>query len=614
MTINNNKKNHPKSTPKLDQVSWNFKLLLGGITESAIAAIRQKAETESYKFINKWKNREDYLDKPDTLKEALDEYETWARLYGANSTEEYYYDLRHAQNQNDPTIKAKLAKADDLGNQIQNDIRFFTLKLSKISPARQKEFLKSPLLSEYRHFLETLFKEAEHMLTEAEEKILTLESEPAHGSWIRMTEGFLSKEVREIKIKGKKEKVNYEQLLTLVSHQDKKIRDAAATAFNEIVAKYADTAEAELNAILQNKKVRDELRGYARPDSARHLSDDIDSTVIDSLLEAVGNQSNIAQRFYKLKAKLLGLPKLEYHERNVPIGKMDKELPYPESVKLVEKVFAGLDPDFKTIYDRFNKAGQFDVYPRANKHGGAFCASGLLSHPTHILLNYTNRLNDALTIAHEVGHGINNELQREKQNALNFGTPLSTAEVASTFMEDFVLEEILRTEVSDEARLSMAMMKLNSDVSSIFRQVACYRFEQELHRAFRAKGYLSKTEIGEIFQKQMRNYMGPAVVQSPGAENWWVYWSHIRAFFYVYSYASGLLISKAMQREVKKDPAFISQVKEFLATGSSASPKDIFAKMKIDITDKKFWQNGLAEIDQRLKETEKMAKKLNYKL
>lgn len=593
---------------------WNFKILLGEESEASLIKSREKAEKESYQFINKWKERTDWLEDAKVLKEALAEYENWAKFYGANSTEEYYYGLRYAQNQNDPKIKAKLNKSADLANKIQNDILFFTLKLSKISDQKQKEFLNNSLLTDYHHFLEELFKGAKHTLTEQEEKILTLKQESSYNSWVKMTEGFLSKEEREIKIKGKKVKVNYEQLLTLMSHEDKKIRDQAGQAFNDIVAKYTDVAEAELNAILHNKKINDELRHYERPDSGRHLSDDINSAVVDALLEAVSGQFKIAERFYKLKAKLLGQKKLAYHERNVPIGKIDKELTYPKAISLVQKVLTQLDPEFGEIYKYFNQNGQFDVFPATSKQGGAFCASGLLSHPTYINLNYTNRLNDALTIAHEVGHGINNELQRQTQNALNFGTPLATAEVASTFMEDFVLEEILQTENSDQAKLSIAMVKLNSDISTIFRQIACYRFEQELHKTFREKGYLSKIEIGKIFQKHMKSYMGNAVEQSAGAENWWVYWGHIRNFFYVYSYASGLLISKAMQNKVKQDPTFIKKVKEFLASGCSASPKDIFAKMDIDISDKKFWINGLKEIEQQLKEVELLAKKLNYKV
>jgi oligoendopeptidase F len=154
------------------------------------------------------------------------------------------------------------------------------------------------------------------------------------------------------------------------------------------------------------------------------------------------------------------------------------------------------------------------------------------------------------------------------------------------------------------------MQKLNDDISSIFRQAACYRFEQELHGEFRKRGYLSKDELGKLFQKHMASYMGKYVEQSPGSENWWVYWNHIRYFFYVYSYASGLLISKSLQNSVKRDPAFINKVKEFLSAGLSASPKSIFNRLGIDITDKQFWDRGLDEVEKLLNETTLLAKKL----
>lgn len=154
------------------------------------------------------------------------------------------------------------------------------------------------------------------------------------------------------------------------------------------------------------------------------------------------------------------------------------------------------------------------------------------------------------------------------------------------------------------------MMKLNDDVSTIFRQVACYQFEQELHQEFRQRGYLSEEEIGKIFQKHMTAYMGDYVEQSHGSENWWVYWGHIRSFFYVYSYASGLLISKSLQHAVRENPRFIENVKEFLSAGLSDSPKNIFKKLGVDITDKGFWNKGLAEVETLLQDTTRLAEKL----
>ncbi|KAB2829401.1 MAG: M3 family oligoendopeptidase, partial [Candidatus Dadabacteria bacterium] len=387
------------------------------------------------------------------------------------------------------------------------------------------------------------------------------------------------------------------------------VRDSAARAFNDILQRHAEVAEAELNAILANKKTDDEIRRMSRPDLGRHLSDDLDSGTVDALIRAVSGRFDLPAAYYRLKAGLLGVPRLKYHERNVEYGTVGKRYPFTLSIRLIRRVFDRLDPEFSSILEEFLRKGRFDVFPRKGKTSGAFCIHHLPSQPTYILLNHTNTLQDVLTLAHELGHGINNELMRKKQNALNFGSPLSTAEVASTFVEDFVLQELLRG-ADGETRLSVMAGKLNDDVSTIFRQAACYRFEQELHQTFRAKGYLSREDIGSLFRQHMASYMGNAVEQSPGSENWWIYWGHIRHFFYVYSYASGLLISKALQRSVKEDPRFMSAVKEFLAAGLSDSPGNIFKGLGIDITDENFWHRGIDEIAELLRETTGLAERL----
>lgn len=305
----------------------------------------------------------------------------------------------------------------------------------------------------------------------------------------------------------------------------------------------------------------------------------------------------------------MGVAKIQYHERKVPYGNVGRKFAWEEGVELTRKVFGGLDAQFLEIFDTFLSNGQIDAFPKKGKHGGAFCAHYTTKLPTYILLNHGETLDSIQTLAHEVGHGINNELMRAAQPEIYFGAPTSTAEVASTFTEDFVLQEILRT-ADEETRLAIMMNKLNDDISAIFRQVACYRFEEELHRAFRDKGYLSKSDIGGIFRKHMEAYMGEAVEQSPGSENWWIYWEHIRNFFYVYSYAMGLLVGKAMQNGVRKDKSFIAKVKEFLSAGTSDSPKNIFSKMGIDITSKDFWESGLAETERLLEDTEALARQL----
>jgi len=593
----------------IKETEWNLSELFSSDNDPNIEKERKQVEQACLNFSKKWKSK-DYLKDPKILLEALNEYEELHRKYGTDGKEEYYFYLRSKQDQTDPKIKAKYNNIKESSTKMSNELQFFSLRLAKIPEKTQKIFLQDKELKKYHHYLKRLFDEAKHLLTEDQEKIMNLKSETSYAQWVRMTSSFLSKEECEVLSEdGKKSKEPFPKLLSLISSQKKEVRDKAAEAVNHVLKKHSDVAEAELNAILQNKKINDELRKIPRPDYTRHLADDIETEVVDAMTDAVSSRFDIAKRYYQLMAKLLNLPHLEYHERLVPYGNMDKHSSYEDSVQLVHKVINNLDNKFGEIFKKFVTNGQIDVYPRKGKKEGAFCIQYLLTQPTYIMLNHTDKLRDVLTIAHETGHGINNELVKEKQHSLYNDTPLSTAEVASTFMEDFVLQEIMK-EADDELKLSILMKRLNDDVSTISRQVACYLFEKELHKEFREKKYLSKEEIGKIFQKNMISYMGPAVEQSPGSENWWVYWQHIREFFYVYSYASGLLISKAMQSAVKKDPKFIEKVKEFLAAGTSESPKETFKKMNIDITKKEFWLNGLDEIDQLLKETEELAKKL----
>jgi oligoendopeptidase F len=594
----------------LKQITWNFGTLFSSDDDPAIEKKRKSLEKKSYAFINAWKDRTDYLRDPAALKKALDEYELWKRHYGTEGDEGYYFWLRTTQDQNNPALKAKFNTIDNFSKKIENDIQFFPLRIAKVPPHEQEKFLQYPPLKPYRHFLERIFAESEYLLSEPEEKILNLKSTTSHSNWIKMTSGFLANEERRIVIEsGVKRAISFSEIQSLMNSKTKRVRDSAAAAFNGILNEHVDTAEAELNSVLANKKVDDELRHVSRPDLMRHITDDIDSEVVDSLTKTVAERFDISRRYYRLKAGLLKVKRLNYHERNIEYGTINTSYSYPQAIRLVRTVFRKLDSSFSGILDRFIENGQFDVYPRKGKVSGAFCAHLLISQPTYILLNHTGRLNDVLTLAHEMGHGINNELIRDKQNALNFGTPLSTAEVASTFMEDFVLREIVK-KADEELRLSIMMMRLNDEVSTIFRQVACYRFEQELHQEFRQKGYLSKEEIGRLFQKHMAAYMGNAVEQSPGSENWWIYWSHIRSFFYVYSYASGLLISKSLQHSVRKNAAFIVKVRDFLSAGLSDSPKNIFKRLGVDISDEQFWNKGLDEVEELLNETITLAKKL----
>jgi oligoendopeptidase F len=596
---------------KIQHTTWNLKHLATGDNDPAFATKREAITTAANAFVKKWKKRTDYLEDPAVLLRALDEYERLHREHEPAGDEYIYFRHRQSQNADDSKVKARLGKAQEFVENIYNDLRFFSLNVAKIPAAKQKKFLVYPGLRKYKHYLQGHFLAAQYHLSDAEEKIISLKNNgPAYNNWKSMVDAFLAREEGEtLGPDGKKATRGLEELLNLSSDPKPAVRDAAAAAINDIFKKNLPVAEAEMNSILQNKKIDDELRGFVRPDSAQHLDDDIDTDVVDALIEAVSKRNDIAKKIYQFKAKLLGIEKFKYHERNLKYGAVNATYSYQQAVDMVEKVYSKLDSDFASLFREAVEGGYIDVYPRKGKHGGAFCAGGAYHQHSYILLNYTNQLRDIMTLAHEMGHAINDELTRHAQNALNTGTPLSTAEVASTFMEQFVADEVM-AEADDEMRLALMVEELNNNVAGIFRQTAAYRFEQELHGRFREQGHVSKEDIGRIFKKHMAAYMGSVVEQSEGSENWWVHWGHFRAPFYVYSYVSGHLIAKSLHAAVKKDPSFIVKVKEFLSAGLSDSPKNIFAKLGIDIASVEFWQAGLKEIEDTLKEAQKLAKKL----
>jgi oligoendopeptidase F len=558
------------------------------------------------KFVEKYSIDKSFLANEDLLLKALNDYEALSLAGESNSL--IYYGLKNSKDQLDIDVKSKLNLLDDLSTKISNKLIFFDLDLGKIPLELQKVYLSSEKLIKYRYFLKGIFDSAKYLLSEKEEKILTLKSSVSYSNWVEMISTLLSQEEYELEIDGKLEKKSFQEIFNLSMNKDKNIRDNAAKIFNVILAKYLDVAEHELNSVLENKKINDELRGFSRSDESRLLHDDVDLEFITVLIKAITDNLDVSKKYYELKAKLFNVNKLEYHERNVPYGNVEKKYDIYESIDLVEKTFENLDSDFRNIFEKLFYNGQVDCFPMKGKSSGAFCWTSGFTKPTFILLNHTNELNEVLTIAHEFGHAINFELSK-KQNFFDYRAPTSIAEVASTFMEDFVLQELLK-DSNDELKLSLMMQKLNDDISSIFRQISCYVFELELHSLFKEKGYLSKKDIGDLFQKHMSAYMGPYVEQSKGSENWWVYWSHIRNYFYNYSYASGLLISKALQSMYKQDNSNILKIKEFLSAGNRDSPKNILLDLGIDITKEEFWLKGINEIKLLLEETEDLAKKL----
>ncbi|MBN1374253.1 M3 family oligoendopeptidase [Candidatus Dojkabacteria bacterium] len=581
--------------------TWDLSLLYKSDSDPQIEKDVKISKKEISDFVKKYKTAKAYLKDPKALHKALLDYEILANSNHSIDKAWFYYYLRRDQNAQDITIKKQFNNINQTATELSNSLTFFTLKISKIPKNLQPKMLAYKPLQKYSHMLKRLFIEGKYLLSEKEENLFSLLSKPAYSNWTQFLEEQVNKtEGYVTTTKGIKKKQPFNQIIENLSSRDSKLRDSSAKIIHKIVYEKREIATEELNSILEFKRVSDKLRGHIRPDEARHISDDIDTSVVDAMVSAVTKRFDLSKRYYKARARILGKKRLKYHERTFPLNPKSLKYEFSQAQKIVLSTYTSLDPELGELAKNFFSQRRFDVFPQKGKSGGAYCAAVKPKYPTYILLNYSGNESDILTIAHELGHGINNELIAKHQDILNYGTPTSTAEVASTFFEDFVFENLNKS-ISDSTKRLLLMDKLGNDVSTIFRQVALYNFEKELHATFRKQMYLSAKEISAMFKTHMQAYMGPAVSADKGSENWWVHWSHIRSPFYVYSYASGLLISKALQAMVQKDPKTISKVKTFLSTGLSKSPKEIFLELGIDITKKEFWEKGLNRIDDMLK-------------
>ena len=586
------------------QKNWNLKLLYNDINDKDIQRDIDESKKNVKLFVKKWKNNNEYLKNPKTLSIALKEYEELMQEYGICTKPSYYLFLAREIDQGNPILKSKENLLHSTCLELENSIQFFLLNISKIPKENQKQFLESEDLKIYKHFLLSSFNQAKYLLTDKEEKIFNLESKTSHANWINMLSELLQKQsIKILNEKGIKKEVSYSEISKYLDSSKKEVRDYTAEQFYKVNNRYAQIAEYEINSILENKKISDEYRKIPRVDLPRLLSDDMEPYTVDTLRNVVTESFDISQRFYKLKAKLLKQESLAYYERNVKVDDIKQEFSFEKSINIVKEVFKKLDKEFLDIMQMYESQGQYDAYPKRGKEGGAFCVGVGSKYPTYILLNHNDRLQDVLTIAHESGHGIHTEYSNN-QNPLNQGYSTACAEVASTFFENFVLENISEN-LSEKEKDLLLFKSLEEDVSTIFRQIACYNFELELHKQFRDKGFLSKDDISKIFTQEMSKYLGESVLKDKHMQLGWIYWSHIRSFFYTYSYASGLLISKYLQNLVKEDTQNIKYVKEFFKAGDSKSPKEIFLDMGMDISKKEFWETGLKEIEEKLSYLEK---------
>lgn len=592
-----------KKTQNKYKTEWNLSLLYSkGDSDPQIEKDMQAVEAAYTAFAEKYEKNDSYTKDAQALLTALTDLE--ALNDKANNRPLMYFHYKQELNSADKHAAAMMNTFTQRFTAAGNKIVFFSLTLGKIAPDKQAEFLADASLARYHHFLRVIFNESKHRIGIEGERVLNMMFLPACQLWTKHTQ----EKVGALQIEWKGKKIPFSAAKSLIQQLPTKERRKLHDLYNQASKTVAADAESELNALCIYKKTTDELRGFAKPYDSRVLDSQNRTETVERLVKVVRDHNSIAHRFYKIKAKLLKEKKLMYADRSAAVGKTTKAYPFNEACNFLSDTFGKISPHYKQTFEQFLTNGQIDAFPRKGKSGGAFCSSST-GNPTFVLLNHSDSFNSVSIIAHEMGHAFHSELTQSAQPNLYHDYPMPVAEVASTFFENFAFDALFET-LTPKERVIALHDKINNSIATIFRQIALFNFENELHLAVRAKGSLTHDEMATMLTKHMQEYLGPTVKVTKDDGYEFVAWPHIRYYFYVYSYAFGEMVSAALYARYKKDSSYLSKVEEFMKAGSSKPAEAIFEDIGIPVSSESFFKEALAELSREVDLLEKLVKEI----
>lgn len=529
---------------------------------------------------------------PLELAQLLGELEAIADLMGRAG---HFVMLRHSEQVTDPDRGAAVVSFEERSSKVTTSLIFFDLEWASVPDATADALMAAPELARYEHYLRRLRANRPHLLSEPEEAVLQEKAVTGPSAWMRLHEELLSSMSVDL---GGDAPVSLEVALSELGGPDRDSRQKAANAITTSLADGLGTRAFIYNTLLLDHSIDDRLRSFDSWISGRNLANEATDASVDALVSAVTSRYDICQRWYRAKAEALGLDKLADYDRSATVADSDTRVPWSEGSRIVQDAYRSFSPDLADVVDRFVDERWIDAPNRPGKRPGAFCAYSVPSDHPYVLLNWTGRLRDVLTLAHELGHGVHGYLARS-QSAFTQSTPLTLAETASVFGEAVTNNALLAT-INDPAdRFALLAGNMDDAVATVFRQVAMNRFENAAHTARRQEGELSVERFNELWHASQTEMMGDSVELTEGYRSWWSYIPHfIFAPGYVYAYAYGQLLALSIYANYReRGDDFVPSYLELLSAGGSLPPEQLAAIVDCDLTDPGFWASGLDLVD-----------------
>jgi oligoendopeptidase F len=587
----------------LETASWDLEPLVGGGGADGVVEMLTEARDRAEAFAQRHRDAVAELG-PDGLADAMHELAAIQDLVGRAGS---YAVLRFSLDTTDPERGALMQRAHELSAAIETALVFFELEWNQVPEERADELLAADELDFCRHYLLTIRRYRPHQLSEPEERILTETSVTGPSAFQRLFTEQTS--VIEISVPDSAEPVSLEEALSRLQHPDRRRRAEAAAGLTEALREGLRTRAFVFNTLFQDKATKDRLRSFPHWLASRNLANEVSDESVEALIEAVRSRYELARRWYRLKASLLGLDRLSHWDRMAPVSDSDEEIPYGDAREIVLDCYSGFSPELGEAAGAFFENGYVDGPPRPGKRGGAFCSYTVPSAHPYVLLNYTSRPHDVLVMAHELGHGVHASLARP-QGIFHFTTPLTVAETASIFGETIVLERLLERAPGPAERLNLLAGSLDGAVAAVFRQVAMNRFEHAAHMERRESGELSVERFAELWLETQSDLLADSVEVGDDYGVWWSYiWHFVDAPGYVYAYAYGHLLALSVYRRYEEQgEAFVPSYLELLRAGGSRPPEELGAIVGVDLSDPDFWSSGLDLVERQLEAAEGAAR------
>ena len=512
--------------------------------------------------------------------------------------------LSFSSDTQDQIAQTYMARVQQFAAEMRNRTLFFNLWWKELDDTNAERLMANA--GDYRYYLEEMRHFKPHTLSEAEEKIINIKDVTGSGALNTLYDAITNRYVFKIEVDGETRELTRGQLMACVQDGDPDLR---AKAYQELYRVYGN--DGPILGQMYQTLARDwhnenvSLRKFSNAMSVRNLFNDIPDEAVDALLEVARKNVGIFQRYFKIKAKLLGVGKLRRYDIYAPVAKSDKQFDYNDATKMVFDSFRSFDPQIAEMAQRVFDQEHVDGEVRKGKRDGAFCWSVLPDMTPYVLLNFQGRARDVATMAHELGHAIHAMLAAH-HSAFTWHSSLPLAETASTFGEMMLTDKLLAEETDEAVRRDIIFKQIDDAYATIMRQSYFALFEKQAHDMIQKNA--SVDELSKAYMENLKEQFGDAVEVSDDFKWEWVSIPHIyHTPFYVYAYAFGQLLVFSLYQQFKAEGAsFKPKYLKILSAGGSEAPAKILSEAGVDIRSAKFWQGGFDVLIRMVDKLEKL--------